>query len=288
MSILFAATYPERVSSLILGSAAARWFAGTRLPVRTRVRGDATIPCEKIAAHRWGQGATIDVVPAEPPGSPQARRWFARFERMAVSPSAFLRMLRMIREIDVRAVLPAIHVPTLVIQRLDDRITPPVPRTLPGIPHRRRPLFRAARGPLAAVRRKRGHRRAVRRDRGLPRRWPHRPRDRDRVLATILLATVAGPGTDRAARRTTRPPGGRSAATDAPRGVARRRRRPTAVLSGRAAAAWRSTAPGRAGNTPPGVTRAWTSCPSAASPSATAVTWTDPPLVPGTVWSVAQ
>ncbi len=31
----------------------------------------------------------------------------------------------MIRDIDVRAVLPAIHVPTLVIQRLDDRITPP-------------------------------------------------------------------------------------------------------------------------------------------------------------------
>ena len=50
---------------------------------------------------------------------------FGRFERMAVSPSAFLRMTRMIHDIDVRAVLPAIHVPTLVIQRLDDRITPP-------------------------------------------------------------------------------------------------------------------------------------------------------------------
>jgi pimeloyl-ACP methyl ester carboxylesterase len=34
-------------------------------------------------------------------------------------------MTRMIRDIDVRAVLPAIHVPTLVIQRLSDRITPP-------------------------------------------------------------------------------------------------------------------------------------------------------------------
>ncbi len=44
---------------------------------------------------------------------------------MAINPSAFLRMARMIRDIDVRAVLPAIHVPTLVIQRLDDRITPP-------------------------------------------------------------------------------------------------------------------------------------------------------------------
>src|SRR6266850_699400 len=38
----------------------------------------------------------------------------------------------------------------------------------------------------------------------------------------------------------------------------------------------------------PDVTSAVTSCPSAASPSATAATWTDPPLVPGTVWSIAE
>jgi class 3 adenylate cyclase len=44
---------------------------------------------------------------------------------MAASPSAFLRMLKMIREIDVRPVLAAIHVPTLVIKRIGDRITPP-------------------------------------------------------------------------------------------------------------------------------------------------------------------
>jgi class 3 adenylate cyclase len=44
---------------------------------------------------------------------------------MAVNPSAFLRLTQMIHDIDVRSVLPAIHVPTLVIQRLGDRITPP-------------------------------------------------------------------------------------------------------------------------------------------------------------------
>src|SRR5271168_3508700 len=52
------------------------------------------------------------------------RQAFGRFERMAISPSAFLRMTRMIHDIDVRAVLPSIHVPTLIIQRLSDRITP--------------------------------------------------------------------------------------------------------------------------------------------------------------------
>ena len=80
---------------------------------------------EKIAANRWGQGATIDWFLPSRASSPQARQMFARFERMAVSPSAFLRVIRMVREIDVRAVLSAIHVPTLVIQRLDDIMTPP-------------------------------------------------------------------------------------------------------------------------------------------------------------------
>ena len=55
---------------------------------------------------------------------PHARELFARFERLAVTPGAFLRMTAMIREIDVRAALPAIRVPTLVVHRLGDRITP--------------------------------------------------------------------------------------------------------------------------------------------------------------------
>jgi DNA-binding SARP family transcriptional activator/pimeloyl-ACP methyl ester carboxylesterase len=124
MSILFAATYPERVSSLILGAATARYRWAPDYPCG---QGAAEMldSMEKIAAHRWGQGATIDWFLPSRASSPRARQMFARFERMAVSPSAFLRIVRMVREIDVRAVLPAIHVPTLVIQRLDDIMTPP-------------------------------------------------------------------------------------------------------------------------------------------------------------------
>ena len=44
---------------------------------------------------------------------------------MAASPSAVLRMVRMIRAIDVRSILPGISVPALIIQRRDDRIIPP-------------------------------------------------------------------------------------------------------------------------------------------------------------------
>ena len=78
-----------------------------------------------IAAHRWGQGESIEWYLPGLAHSAQARQLLGRFERMAVNPSAFLRLTQMIHDIDVRAVLPAIHVPTLVIQRLGDRITPP-------------------------------------------------------------------------------------------------------------------------------------------------------------------
>jgi len=124
MSLLFAATHPERVSALVLGSASARWFPIPGYPCGqgTQEMFDAL---EDIAARRWGQGASIEWYMQSRAGSARMREAFARFERMAISPNSFLRMMRMIHDVDVRAVLPAIHVPTLVIQRLDDRITPP-------------------------------------------------------------------------------------------------------------------------------------------------------------------
>jgi DNA-binding SARP family transcriptional activator/pimeloyl-ACP methyl ester carboxylesterase len=124
MSILFTATYPELVTALILGSAAARWFPAPDYPC-----GEAAVEMYEslrdIAAHHWGRGDSIEWYLPSRAADPHARELFARFERLAVTPGAFLRMTAMIREIDVRAALPSIHVPTLVIHRLSDRITPP-------------------------------------------------------------------------------------------------------------------------------------------------------------------
>jgi len=124
MSILFAATHPEKVSSLILGSAFARWFPAPDYPCGPGAE-VVYAAMHEIATDRWGQGATIDWFLPSRATSARTRQALAQFERMAISPSAFLRMLRMISEIDVRAALPAIRVPTLVIQRLGDRINPP-------------------------------------------------------------------------------------------------------------------------------------------------------------------
>jgi DNA-binding SARP family transcriptional activator/pimeloyl-ACP methyl ester carboxylesterase len=124
MSILFAATYPERVTALILASASARWFPAPGYPCGQGAQ-EMYDALRDIAAHRWGQGASIEWYLPSRAHSARARQLLGRFERMAVNPSAFLRLTQMIHDIDVRAVLPAIHVPTLVIQRLGDRITPP-------------------------------------------------------------------------------------------------------------------------------------------------------------------
>ena len=124
MSILFAATYPKKVSALILGSAFARWFPAANYPCGEGAEQVYTA-LREIATQRWGQGETIDYYLPSRSNSASSRELLGRFERMAISPSAFLRMLRMISEIDVRAVLPAIRVPTLVIQRSGDRINPP-------------------------------------------------------------------------------------------------------------------------------------------------------------------
>jgi pimeloyl-ACP methyl ester carboxylesterase len=124
MSILFAATYPEQVSALILGSAAARWFPAADYPCDPSTE-EMYQALHDIAAHRWGEGDSIEWYLPSQAGSAHARELFGRFERLAVNPGAFLRMLAMIRDIDVRAALPAVRAPTLVIQRLGDRITPP-------------------------------------------------------------------------------------------------------------------------------------------------------------------
>jgi pimeloyl-ACP methyl ester carboxylesterase/class 3 adenylate cyclase len=124
MSLLFAATHPERVTALILGSASARWKAGADYPCgRESATHFAAI--EQLARHGWGTGASIEWYNQAAAGSARARQQMARWERMAVSRSALLRMLRLCHAVDVRSVLPAIHAPTLIIQRLDDRITPP-------------------------------------------------------------------------------------------------------------------------------------------------------------------
>ena len=113
MSILFAATYPERVAGLILFGTYAR-AVGASVPQ------DDLAASERAVREGWGTGRSLPNFAPSAAGNPSAIANWAKFERLSASPSDVINLLRMNNEIDVRHILPAIRLPTLVIHRRDD------------------------------------------------------------------------------------------------------------------------------------------------------------------------
>jgi class 3 adenylate cyclase len=71
-----------------------------------------------------GTGENLDMQGPSGVDDPRFVRWWARFERLVATPSAYRELAVIFRDLDVRAVLPSIQAPTLVLQRVGDRITP--------------------------------------------------------------------------------------------------------------------------------------------------------------------
>ena len=122
MALLFAATYPQRATALVLYGEYARLAPAPDYP--------SGIPREQFERFLqriddgWGTGAIFKYWAPDSMGDQRLRQWWARFERQAASPGASMALLRMAYEIDVRSVLPAITVPTLVLHRSGDRMVP--------------------------------------------------------------------------------------------------------------------------------------------------------------------
>ena len=114
MSVLFAATYPERVAQLVLfGSFAA--MSAIRI-------GNLE---ERVAqiVKTWGTAAMMKtVIPSQT--SQDAINQFAKLERLSASPGAVRTLALLNAEIDVRSILPAVQVPTLVLHRDEDARIP--------------------------------------------------------------------------------------------------------------------------------------------------------------------
>ena len=120
MSIVFAATYPERTSALILYGSIARGAWDVDYPWGGRA--DAAFEDWLDSWRRdWGGPIEIDFWAPSAANDPRFRAWWSRYLRLAASPSSIIALFRMNRAIDVRAILPTIHVPTLVIHRTGDR-----------------------------------------------------------------------------------------------------------------------------------------------------------------------
>lgn len=122
MSALFAAAHPERVRALILYGAFARRIRAPDYPWAPP-RSERERWIRQLEAG-WGGDMELETLAPSAADDEAFRRWFAAYGRLSVSPSAAVTLAKMNTEIDIRAVLPSIHVPTLVIHRRGDRDVP--------------------------------------------------------------------------------------------------------------------------------------------------------------------
>jgi len=120
MCMLFAATYPERVSALVLWGAMARSTAAPDYPWAPE-REAVEEAQDELVGPMWGQGATLDIFSPTLAENPKAREFQARFERQAASPMRVSELFEMFLDTDVRDALPLIQAPTLVLHRRGDR-----------------------------------------------------------------------------------------------------------------------------------------------------------------------
>ncbi|HXR61002.1 MAG TPA: adenylate/guanylate cyclase domain-containing protein [Solirubrobacterales bacterium] len=120
MSMLFAATHPDRVSTLVLFGAFARILAAPDFAAG--MPEDALERWGEMMKRDWGGAVGVDLWAPSVLGDAQFERWWARLLRFGSSPSGAISLMDLYREIDVRPVLPAIDVPTLILQRRGDRI----------------------------------------------------------------------------------------------------------------------------------------------------------------------
>jgi len=115
---LFAATHPSRTTALVV-------LEGYRDAKVERPDGLKQEEFIATAASMWGTGEFQHALNPDMPWNEEIRAAWARYERLAASPRTHALMMPLASELNVRAVLPTIRVPTLVIQHADDVIFPP-------------------------------------------------------------------------------------------------------------------------------------------------------------------
>ena len=117
MSLLFAASHPDRTLGLVLWGSWVRQRPGPDFPLGwSREEGLRRFvrPIQEtgIVDSRWFAPSVA--------GEPEFERWFRRYARHSASPGMAIALLRANAAMDVRPVLPAVRVPALVLQRTDD------------------------------------------------------------------------------------------------------------------------------------------------------------------------
>jgi class 3 adenylate cyclase len=123
MCVLFAATHPERATALVLYGAMARTTEAPDYPWASPADALLESAAEFIAPY-WGQRpeGMIELFSPSLVDQPGVVEFNARLERSSASPAMMQQIFEMFLDIDVRDILPTIHVPTLVLHRRKDRV----------------------------------------------------------------------------------------------------------------------------------------------------------------------
>ena len=119
MCILFAASHPDRATSLILIGSNAKWTRDDDNPMGAD-RGETERWFSQVEKE-WGGPISIEPLTPSMAHDEKYRRWWAKFLRSSASKADAIALLRMSMDTDLRPVLPTISVPTLVLQAKDDR-----------------------------------------------------------------------------------------------------------------------------------------------------------------------
>jgi class 3 adenylate cyclase len=116
MCTLFAATYPDKIDNLVLYGSMARFSGNEDYPF---------MPDEHSVANYvpdiWGTTAAVKLFAPDLLDDPEAVAATTRFMRQVGSPNTIRQLYKANVTIDIRAILPTIRVPTLILQRRDDK-----------------------------------------------------------------------------------------------------------------------------------------------------------------------
>jgi pimeloyl-ACP methyl ester carboxylesterase/DNA-binding winged helix-turn-helix (wHTH) protein len=119
LSAVFAATYPEKTLALLMFGSYARRLRDVDYPLG-RDPEDHERFIERIR-REWGGPFGVEERAPSLANDPAFRDWWATYLRMGASPNAAAALTHMNAQVDVRAVLPTVRVPALVMHRRDDR-----------------------------------------------------------------------------------------------------------------------------------------------------------------------
>ena len=122
MSVLFASTYPDRTSSLVLYGSVVKGDSTPDFPWGLKKNDEQYKELLEKWRREWGGPCGIETRSPSKASDETYRHWWAKFLRLSASPSAAIKIFEMNAAIDVRDILPTIHVPTLVLHRVDDRM----------------------------------------------------------------------------------------------------------------------------------------------------------------------